>query len=129
VRDEHILYSRWHQINLKPCYALQAHIHVFLIKFGNDHILVDVGAPEQEYEWILLNGLDKTLGSNGKLRLLLLTHGHIDHIGAIKALVAMYPDIQVAFHKDEAPYVTGGQHALMSHCMISGSSYQHSPGA
>ncbi len=80
---------------------------------------MDVGAPEKEYERILLNGLDKTLGSNGKLRLLLLTHGHIDHIGAIKALVAMYPDIQVAFHKDEAPYVTGGQHALMSHCVIS----------
>ena len=79
---------------------------------------MDVGAPEQEYERILLNGLDNTLGSNGKLRRLLLTHGHIDHIGAIKALVARYPDIQVAFHEGEAPYVTGGQHALMSHVTV-----------
>ena len=85
---------------------LQADIHVFLVRLGNDYVLVDAGAPGLAYEEILLQGLSKELEA-GRLRLVLLTHGHIDHVGALEALVARYPEALVAFHEEEAPYLTG----------------------
>ena len=63
---------------------------MFLARFGEDHILFDAGAP-----------------GNGQLRLVALTHGHSDHVGAMQALVQKHPDVQAVFHQDEAPYITG----------------------
>ncbi len=45
-------------------------VHVFLIKLGQDYILVDVGAPGEEYERILSAGLRESL-KGGTLRLVL----------------------------------------------------------
>ena len=95
-------------------------MHVFLARFGKDHVLFDVGAPGKEYADVLLSGLETALG-DGRLQLVALTHGHSDHVGALEALVQKYPDVHVVFHQDEATYITG-QHAdlvLELQCCIS----------
>lgn len=45
-------------------------VHVFLVKVGQDYVLVDVGAPGEEYERVLSSGLRKSL-KGGTLRLVL----------------------------------------------------------
>ena len=79
---------------------------MFLARFGKDHVLFDAGAPGKEYADFLLPALETALG-NGQLRLVALTHGHSDHVGAMQALVQKHPDVQAVFHQDEAPYITG----------------------
>lgn len=86
--------------------VLQSPVHVFLARFGKDYVLFDVGAPGKEYADVLLSSLETAL-RDGRLRLVALTHGHSDHVGALEALVQKYPDVQVLFHQDEATYITG----------------------
>ncbi|KAK9917094.1 hypothetical protein WJX75_000843 [Coccomyxa subellipsoidea] len=81
-------------------------VHVYLIKLGEDYVLVDVGAPTADYEQIPSSGLRQAL-QNGRLRLITLTHGHFDHVGALVSLMKEYPDVQVLFHEAEAPFLTG----------------------
>lgn len=45
-------------------------VHVFLIKIGQDNVLVDVGAPGEEYKRILSAGLRESL-KGGQLRLVI----------------------------------------------------------
>lgn len=79
----------------------------FLVRHGRDHILIDAGSPgRDEHAFDLTAAVGKIIG-NGSLPLLLLTHGHIDHVGAIPELVEAFPELQVVFHSLEAPYVTG----------------------
>jgi len=47
-------------------------VHVFLVKVDQDYILVDVGAPGEEYEAILSAGLLEAV-KDGKLRLVMRT--------------------------------------------------------
>lgn len=37
-----------------------------------------------------------------------VTHGHADHVGAIPQLLEMYPDVKVAYHEREEPFISGG---------------------
>ncbi len=36
-----------------------------------------------------------------------VTHGHLDHVGAIEPLIKAYPDLKVIFHETEAPFLLG----------------------
>lgn len=101
-----VLHTSWPFLEV-----LQAPVHVLLASFGKDYVLFDAGAPGREYADFLLPRLETALG-DGQLRLIALTHGHSDHVGALEALVQKYPDVQVVFHQDEAPYITG-QHTYL----------------
>lgn len=81
-------------------------LYVFLIQFEADYLLIDAGPPGEEYADLLLKGLQKKIGT-GHLRLVVLTHGHIDHVGGLPALKRAFPDAHVAFHTEESPYLTG----------------------
>ncbi len=54
------------KVPLPPAFPV-IDVHVFLIKSGQDYILVDVGAPGEEYERIIAAGLQEAL-KGGKLR-------------------------------------------------------------
>lgn len=36
-----------------------------------------------------------------------VTHGHLDHVGAIDPLIKVYPDLKIIFHETEAPFLLG----------------------
>ena len=49
----------------------------------------------------------KTLESLGKVDLVLVTHGHFDHVGGLHYLLEQWPDVPVYAHPLELPYLTG----------------------
>lgn len=79
---------------------------MFLVKTDGGYVLVDTGAPVEKSAELLLKGLKDTM-KGGKLKLVVLTHGHPDHIGTLRRVVRAHPDVQVAFHENEAPYILG----------------------
>lgn len=36
-----------------------------------------------------------------------VTHGHLDHVGALPQLMQLYPDLKVVIHEAEAEHLTG----------------------
>lgn len=36
-----------------------------------------------------------------------MTHGHVDHVGALEKLFALYPDIKVVIHEAEEDFIAG----------------------
>ena len=80
-------------------------IHL-LIKADGRYILFDAEIPTSDGADILLKGLDDVMNGS-KLQLIMLTHGHPDHCGALAALVKAFPGAQVVFHEEEAPYLLG----------------------
>ena len=89
-------------------------VYTFLIKADGKYILIDAGAPTNDAAEVLLKGLDDVMNGS-KLQLIMLTHGHPDHCGALPALVKAYPGAQVVFHEEEAPYLLGGaRHVVAS---------------
>ncbi len=81
-------------------------VYVFLVKTDGGYVLVDTGAPVEKSAELLLKGLEETMKKD-QLKLVILTHGHPDHIGTLRRVVRAHPDTQVAFHEEEAPYILG----------------------
>ncbi|MFC4811032.1 MBL fold metallo-hydrolase [Paenibacillus sp. GCM10023250] len=78
-------------------------IHVWAVVEKDGITLVDAGIST------MTKGIaafaEKRLGL--PLRRIVLTHGHADHIGAVKKLVERYPDVAVYAHEIEIPYMEG----------------------
>ncbi|MEJ8546412.1 MBL fold metallo-hydrolase [Brevibacillus borstelensis] len=77
-------------------------VHVWAVADDEGVTLVDAGMP------FMAKGIEKAvdqLGA-GPLRRILLTHGHSDHTGSVKALVERYA-IPVYAHRTEIPYMEG----------------------
>ena len=47
-------------------------------------------------------------------RLILLTHGHIDHTGAVASLTRTFPDVELCIHEADAPMLRDAGPALAS---------------
>jgi hydroxyacylglutathione hydrolase len=82
-----------------------AFVNAFLIRAGDEFILIDTGLAmhweKLEAELILCGALP------GKLKLVILTHGDLDHAGNCKTLQQKY-GIRIAMHKADAPMVANG---------------------
>ncbi|USH00037.1 MBL fold metallo-hydrolase [Thermococcus argininiproducens] len=78
--------------------------NVYLIVRDNKLIIIDTGLPE-EYEKII-----KYIDSLGRIpeevEIIIATHAHYDHIGALKVLKEA-TGAKVAAHKEEIPYING----------------------
>lgn len=72
---------------------------------GNPWVLVDAGLPG--YRGQILKRAEQLFGSSTKPSAIVLTHGHFDHTGGLKALLRKWPDVPVYAHKLELPYLTG----------------------
>jgi hydroxyacylglutathione hydrolase len=71
-------------------------------------ILIDPGAEGKKiHRWIL----DKDL----KIEYILLTHGHVDHIGAVDELRGLLGEVLVGIHAKDAEMLTDGRKNLSSY--------------
>ncbi|PWK14974.1 MBL fold metallo-hydrolase [Tumebacillus permanentifrigoris] len=77
-------------------------ITVWVVVEADGVTLVDAGVP-----W-MAKGILKFLEqvNAGPLKRILLTHGHFDHVGAVKAILQRYP-VPVYAHGVEIPYLEG----------------------
>jgi hydroxyacylglutathione hydrolase len=74
--------------------AFQQNTRVVACEETRKAICIDPGEPSQELvDYIRNNDLD--------LQAIILTHGHLDHIGGTTALAREFPNAEVLLHKDE----------------------------
>lgn len=78
-------------------------ITVWLVKEEDGVTLVDAGMPAMAKG---ISGAIRSLGI-GPLKRIVLTHGHSDHVGAIRRLLQEWPDVPVHAHRLEIPHMTG----------------------
>ncbi|AGA58906.1 Zn-dependent hydrolase, glyoxylase [Thermobacillus composti KWC4] len=78
-------------------------ITVWLVKEEDGVTLVDAGIPKMAKG---INAAIRSLGI-GPLKRIVLTHGHSDHVGAVKRLLQEWPGVPVYAHRLEIPFATG----------------------
>ena len=74
--------------------AFQQNTRVVSCEATRKAICIDPGEPSQEV-------VDYIRKNNLELQAIILTHGHLDHIGGTRALAAEFPDAEVLLHEDE----------------------------
>jgi glyoxylase-like metal-dependent hydrolase (beta-lactamase superfamily II) len=72
--------------------------------FGNPWVLVDAGLPG--YAGRIRKKAEQLFGIGTRPDAIVLTHGHIDHVGSLASLLADWP-VPVYAHPLELPYVRG----------------------
>jgi hydroxyacylglutathione hydrolase len=77
----------------------------YLVKTGTGYILIDTGYPAKRAE--VEKELEKAGCKPGNLELIVLTHGHGDHIGSCAYLREKY-GTQIAMHRGDSEMVEGG---------------------
>ncbi len=73
-------------------------------KESEEFVLVDAGMPKTEE--MIIQKAEERFGEGCKLKGIILTHGHFDHVGALEGLLKKW-DVPVYAHKLEEPYLTG----------------------
>lgn len=80
-------------------------VNAYLLKAKDGFVLIDTGMPQH---WAQLDGGLAAAGCvPGKLKLLIITHGDIDHIGSVTRLKEKY-HVKVAMHSGDVPQVENG---------------------
>ncbi len=79
------------------------HVNVYLVAAGGVGVVVDPGSPGEASR----DAIDAALASAGVrlLKAVLLTHGHVDHVEGLAALLESHPDCPVYLHALEAQRV------------------------
>ena len=68
---------------------------VFLVKSGEDAILVDCATTSQDVDGIIIPALSEMGYMLKSLRAIVLTHRHVDHAGGLSRILELAPDIEV----------------------------------
>ena len=71
---------------------------------SNEWILIDAGMPNSTEK--ILSEAEERFGAGHRLKAIILTHGHFDHVGAVIDLVEKY-QVPVYAHEFEFPFLTG----------------------
>ncbi|HNW84596.1 MAG TPA: MBL fold metallo-hydrolase [Candidatus Cryosericum sp.] len=71
----------------------------YVVQSGTELMLIDPGmTANRELEWVATT----IEGSNGRLRWVVCTHGHVDHVAGVDAVMARFPDATLAMNPREA---------------------------
>lgn len=88
--------------------ALGANCYLYACMESKRAAIIDPGAEGKRiYRWVLEKGL--------KVDYILLTHGHVDHIGAVDELRELLGDVSVGIHEGDAEMLTNGRQNLSSY--------------
>lgn len=85
---------------------IQRFVNVYFVETGKpgEWILIDTGLPGSEKA--IIAAADELFYPGTHPEAILLTHGHLDHLGAAKELAA-YWKVPIVAHPLEMPYLTG----------------------
>ncbi|CAL8466588.1 g6124 [Coccomyxa elongata] len=98
-------------------------LDLYLINEGKAWYLTDAGGFDS---WLdahagrIVKAVQDVIPPGQELKYIILTHGHLDHVGAIEPLIAAYPDLLVIFHETEAPFLLGDSQPSCYNYMPSG---------
>src|SRR6187399_1984916 len=76
--------------------AFEQNTRVVACKATRKAICIDPGEPSSEV-------VDHIRNNDLALQAIILTHGHLDHVGGTRALADNFPDAEILIHKDEEP--------------------------
>lgn len=88
------------------CFTTQI-VNVYFIgnpAISSEWVLIDAGMPESGSR--ILKEAEDRFGPDHKLKAIVLTHGHFDHVGGIIDILAKFP-VPVYAHPLEFPYLQG----------------------
>lgn len=82
-------------------------VYPTVIKDGSNLTLIDTGYPKQiEY---IKSALEKDGLDINNIKTIILTHQDIDHIGNVKDILNLVPDIEIISYNEEADYINGNK--------------------
>lgn len=88
--------------------AMGANCYLYACMETKKAVIIDPGADGKRiYRWVLEKGV--------KVDYILLTHGHVDHIGAVDELRELLGNVLVGIHADDAGMLTDGKKNLSSY--------------
>lgn len=88
--------------------AMGANCYLYACMETKKAVVIDPGADGKRiYRWILEKGLN--------VEYILLTHGHVDHIGAVDELRDLLGEVLVGIHAGDAEMLTDGRKNLSSY--------------
>src|SRR5581483_3171047 len=79
-------------------------VNAYLVSGDSGWVLIDAGLPFSA--WQIVHAAERRFGPVAKPRAIILTHGHFDHVGALRDLLRRW-DVPVYAHELEMPYLTG----------------------
>lgn len=87
--------------------VMGANCYLYACMDSKKAVLIDPGAEGKKiHRWISEKDL--------KIEYILLTHGHVDHIGAVDELRGLLGEVLVGIHADDAEMLTNGRKNLSS---------------
>lgn len=85
--------------------ALGANCYLYACMESKKAVIIDPGADGKKiYNWVSEKGF--------KVDYILLTHGHVDHIGAVDELRGLLGNVLVGIHKDDAEMLSDAKKNL-----------------
>lgn len=84
-------------------------VYPTVIKDGSNLTLIDTGYPKQIE--CIKSALEKDGLDINNIKTIILTHQDIDHIGNVKDILSLVPNIEIISYNEEAGYINGNKTA------------------
>jgi len=93
-----------------PGFSTSSDCCMYLLDGGGKRAIIDCGTGSATKN--VLASIAKLAPDPGSIKYIVLTHGHIDHIGGISGLMKAFPEAETIAHRLELPAIEGGDMRL-----------------